>query len=349
MTRMRLKRQFIRLAAILFLLFALAYSQTKPSGAQKPPYERENNMTSLSKIEFEIIEGIFHDGLGTFAELMLANKLSELAQLDQSQFNLSNSEAKMRDAMNRLPDAHKSRAIFEREKGNVIAGIGRGAIELLNKIMHATLIRVRHVAREFAGAKAADLLLEFRDHPSLSISVKTDKSGKVAIAEGQTPDVGKKWAERYFQVSPPELEGMIRELGFSSMNELKSHYLNVSRLVAHILIRKLGLVNCQPADFSQARVTNLESDGSQVIIFDRATGEVKWESLLDAVDIDRLTSERISLRPSRPRGERLIGSEYGIKIDGRAVVTFQIKHKRGAARETNRRNEFSDITTRLVI
>lgn len=86
-----------------------------------------------------------------------------------------------------------------------------------------------------------------------------------------------------------------------------------------------------------------------MIIFDRATGEVKWESLLDAVDIDRLTSERISFRPSRPRGERLIGSEYGIKIDRRAVVTFQIKHERGAARETNRRNQFSDITTHLVI
>ncbi len=321
-------------------------------------------MTSLSRIEFEIIEGIFHDGLGTFAELILANKLIESARLDQPQFNLSNSEAKMRNAVNRLPDVHKSRAIFEREKGNVIAGIGRGALELLNKIKPATLIRVRHVAREFAGAKAADLLLEFRDHLSLPISVKTDKSGKVAIAEGQTPDIGAKWAERYFQVSASELEGMIRELGFSSMNELKSHYLNVARLVARVLIRKLGLINCQPTDFSQARVTNLDgakyllrqlllfkqgNDGSKVIIIDRATGEVKWESLLDAVDIDRLNNERISFRPSRPRGERSIGSEFGIKIDGRAVVTFQIKHKRGAARETSRRNEFSDITTRLII
>lgn len=188
---------------------------------------------------------------------MLANKLIESARLDQPQFNLSNSEAKMRDAVNRLPDVHKSRTIFEREKGNVIAGVGRGALELLNKVKPATLIRVRHVAREFARAKAADLLLDFRDHPSLSISVKTDKSGKVAIAEGQTTDIGTKWAERYFQVSPPELEGIIHEIGFSSMNELNSHYLNVSRLVAHVLIRKLGLVDCQPSDFSQARVTNL--------------------------------------------------------------------------------------------
>jgi hypothetical protein len=321
-------------------------------------------MTPLSKIEFEIIEGVFHDGLGTFAELALANRLIELARLDQAPFNLFNSEAKIRDAMSRLPSGHKSRAIFEREKANVSDGAGRGAAELLNKVKPANLTGVRHVARGFADAKAGDLLLEFRDHPSLSISVKTDKSGKVAIAEGQTPDIGPKWAERYFQVSAPELEEMIRELGFSSMNELKSHYLNGARLVAHILIRKLGLVNCQPTDFSQACVTDLEaakylfrqllhfkqgSDGSQVIIFDRTTGEVKWESLLDAVDLDQLTNERISLRPSRPRNGRLIGSEFGVKIDGQAVVTFQIKHKRGAARETARRNEFSDITTRLLI
>ena len=56
------------------------------------------------------------------------------------------------------------------------------------------------------------------------------------------------------------------------------------------------------------------SDGSQVIIFDRTTGEVKWESLLDAVDIDNLTNDRISFRPSRPKAGRAIGSEFGIKI-----------------------------------
>ena len=253
---MRPKQQFIRLAATPFLLFAMAYSQTEPSREQRPPNERVKDMPSLSKTEFEIIEGIFHDGLGTFAELMLANKLIEFAQLDQPKFNLSSSEAKMRDAVSRLPNMRKSRVVFEREKGNISAGVGRGALELLNKVKPATLISVRHVAREFVGAKAADLLLEFSDHLSLPISVKTDKSGKVAIAEGQTPDIGAKWAERYFQVSASELEGMIRELGFSSMNELKSHYLNVARLVTHVLIRKLGLVNCQPTDFGQARVTN---------------------------------------------------------------------------------------------
>jgi len=101
-------------------------------------------MTPLSKIEFEIIEGVFHDGLGTFAELALANRLIELARLDQAPFNLSNSEAKIRDAMSRLPSGHKSRAIFEREKANVSDGAVRGAAELLIKVKPANLTGVRH-------------------------------------------------------------------------------------------------------------------------------------------------------------------------------------------------------------
>jgi hypothetical protein len=90
------------------------------------------------------------------------------------------------------------------------------------------------------------------------------------------------------------------------------------------------------------------NDNSRVIIFDRTTGDVKWESLLDEIDIDRLTADRISFLPSRPRGHP-IASEFGIKIDGRTVVSFQIKHKRGRSRGTAHQYEFSDITTRLRI
>lgn len=337
---------------------ALHYAQAAYAQAER------SKVLPLSKIEFEIIEGIFHDGLGTYAELMLANNLIERAGISQPIFDTSTSIAKMRAAIARLPENHPSRAIFEREIVNIAQATKQGATELLRRVASASLTRVRHTAKEYADAKAADLRLEFSDHPALPISVKTDKSGKVAVAEGQTPDISAKWAERYFRVSESELESMMRELGFSTMTELKGHYLNVSRLVALILIRKLGLIDGEPTDFSKARVTNLEaakylfrqllrfkhgSDGSQVIVFDRTSGAVRWESLLDAVDIEGLTAARISFRPSRPRGGKMIGSEFGIKIDGSAVVTFQIKHKRGAARDTSRRDEFSDITTRLIV
>lgn len=331
----------------------LAYAQTSSSAPKRAPEK-----------DFEIIEGIFHDGLGTFAELTLANRLIALSQNGQQPFDLSRSEAKMRDAINRLPEGHPARGVFERERANIAAAVDRGAAMLLERAKPALLTRVRHTAREFADAKAADLRLEFADGLVYPVSVKTEKSNKVAVAEGQTPDIGAKWAERYFRVSPAELESLTRELGFNSMAELKSNYRNVAALVAQVLIRKLRLVDCEPDDFRRARVTDLDAakflfrqllkfkhgnDGSAVIIFDRTSGEVNWESLLEAIDIERLTVERISFRPSRPRAPHHIASEFGIKIDRRVVVTFQIKHRRGSARGTARQFEFSDITTRLMI
>ena len=318
----------------------------------------------LSKTEFEVIEGIFHDGLGTLAEVTLANELIGLTHLAQPAFDTSRSKAKMADAISRLPASHASRSIFQREISNVEAGAKRGARELIEGLKPAFPVRVRHVPREYADAKAGDLRIEFAGRAPLPISVKTDKSGKVAVAEGQTPEIGPKWAERYFNVSAAELGEMVRALGYSSITELKSHYLNVARLVAEILIRKLRLVGCRPTDFSGARATDLGAikhlfhqlllfksgkDHSRVIIFDRSTGDVKWESLLDGVDIDGLTSDRISFLPSRPRHGHVIGSEFGIRIDGRTIVSFQIKHKRGRSRGTVRQYEFSDITTRLRV
>ncbi len=313
--------------------------------------------------EFEIIEGIFHDGLGTFAELKLANKLIELGGLKQPSFNLETCEAKMRAAISRLPADHPGRKQFEAESSNIAAATERGATELLKRFSKASLTRVQHTAKDFANAKAADLVLELSNGERVSLSVKTEKSNKIAVAEGQTPDLQAKWAERYFRVSPTEFGSMMNELGFASMAELKANYLNVSELIAQILIRKLGLKDCQPDDFSRARVTDLEAakflfrqllrfkhgnDDSKVIIFDRENGSVNWESRLEAIDVEQLTADRISFRPSRPRTNR-IASEFGIKIDGQAVVTFQIKHKRGKARGSNRQFEFSDITTRLII
>jgi hypothetical protein len=335
------------------LLLSAQHINSTASAAQKP---------ELSKTDFEIIEGHFHDGLGTYAEVMLANELIALSHIKQPPFDVARSKARMLDAINRLPSSHPSRAIFQREIANIEAGVKMGAIELLKQAAGARLTGVRHTALEFADAKAADLRLEFAGRADLPVSVKTDKSNKVAVAEGQTPHIEEKWAERYFRVSPDELNKMIADLGFSSMNELKSNYLNVARLVAGVLMKKLGLTDCKPTDFSRARVTDLGAlkfllhqlvlfksgkDRSRVIIFDRSTGEVKWESLLDEVDIDRLTTDRVSFLPSRPRGGHPIASEFGIKIDGRTVVSFQIKHKRGSARSTIHHYEFSDITTRL--
>ena len=355
---LRTKASALGLATFLFLVFGVRPSPQisfTAKAAQAP---------KLSTTDFDVIEGVFHDGLGTYAEVTLANELISLSHIKQPPFDVSHSKAKMLDAINRLPAWHPSRAIFQREIANIEAAVKRGAAELLKQAGSARLTRVLHTPREYAGARAGDLRLEFSGRADLPVSVKTDKSRKVAVAEGQTPHIDEKWAGRYFRVSADELNKMIADLGFSSMGELKSNYLNVAKLVADVLIRKLGLVNCHPTDFSRARVTDLGAlkyllhqlvlfksgkDKSRVIIFDRKTGQVKWESLLDEADIDGLTVDRVSFLPSRPRGGHPIASEFGVKIDGRTIVSFQIKHKRGSARDTIHRYEFSDITTRLRI
>ncbi|HKP84999.1 MAG TPA: hypothetical protein VJZ26_02810 [Blastocatellia bacterium] len=269
----------------------------------------------------------------------------------------------MVDAINRLPASHQGREAFRQEMRNIEAASKLGAEELLNKVWPATLALVRHVPTEYSNAKAGDLILEFVDHPPVPVSVKTDKSGRVAIAEGQTPDLAGKWAERFLRVSRGELDKTILDLGFASMSELKSDYLNVSMLVARLLIQKLGLRQCQPTDFSRAQVGNLDaikyllkqllfykkgSDGSYVIILGRSKGDVRWESRLDAIDIDGLTADRISFTPAIPRGHA-ISSTFGIKVDGSTIVTFQVKHRRGSYRGTGQQKEFGDITTRLEI
>ena len=340
------------------LLACLPLSQTvalpSPHSAQAPAAQKSN---------FDSIEGVFHDGLGTFAEIALANELIAQARLAQAPFDAAASRAKMNAAINRLPDTDAHRARFQQEIANIEMATRQGAAELLKLAAPARLVGVRHTPREYADAHAGDLRLRFDSRADMPVSVKTDKSHKVAVAEGQTPDIGAKWAARYFRVAPAELDAMIRDLGYTSMAEVKSHYLNVARLVARVLIQKLKLADCEPTDFSRARVGDMEAlkyllrqlrhfkhgnDDSRVIIFDRATGAVKWESRLDGVEIDRLTPERVSFLPSHPRAES-IASEFGLRIDGATVVSFQVKHRRGRARGTAREMEFLDITTRLRI
>ena len=144
-------------ATLLCLLAALAPTLGASTGQ------------AISKTEFEVIEGIFHDGLGTFAEISLANELIALAGLKQPSFDRSRSVAKMRDAISRLPASHPGRAIFEREIASIRSATKDGAAHLLNSVKPSQLTRVRHTALEFTDARAGDLRLEFEGLPDLPV------------------------------------------------------------------------------------------------------------------------------------------------------------------------------------
>jgi hypothetical protein len=321
-------------------------------------------MSTNSKTEFEKIEGRFHDGLGTYAEIVLANEIVKKYRINQQLFDYGNCIEKMDDAINRLPLNHRARSVFNDEIQNIKKGVVECANILESKFSINTPAKVLHTPNDFSNGKAADLQIIFSDNSNLLLSIKTDKSGKVAIADGQTPQIFDKWANRFFQMSRLEYDHLLSDLGYYSEDQLRKNYLNVANVVANIMICRLGIIDYEMNDFSLARSTNIDavryllnqllyyksgSDNCQVIVIDRSTASVKWETRLDSIDISRVGLSDVSFVPSRPRHGRPISSEFGVKISGQTIVSFQIKHKRGKARDSGRRDEFSDITTRLRI
>src|SRR5260370_16187696 len=82
------------LATFLFLAFGVRPSQQinlTAKAAQAP---------KLSTTDFDVIEGHFHDGLGTYAEVTLANELISLSHIKQPPLDVSHCKAKMLDAIN---------------------------------------------------------------------------------------------------------------------------------------------------------------------------------------------------------------------------------------------------------
>jgi hypothetical protein len=158
-------------------------------------------MPNYTKTEFEIIEGQFHDGLGTYAEITLANEIIETYGIDQQLIDYGNSIEKMNRAIERLPSKDATREIFKTEIENIKKGSTQCVALLRSKFRIQNPTSVFHSAKNFSNAKAADLQIICEDASRVLLSVKTDRSGKVAIADGQTPFIFEKWAHRFFQIT----------------------------------------------------------------------------------------------------------------------------------------------------
>src|SRR2546423_8839530 len=137
------------LAALLLAGLPLA-----PAGARS-----QGQAPAIQKSDFDTIEGAFHDGLGTFAEIALANELIAQAHLSQPPFDAAPSRAKMRDAIRRLPESDAHRTVFQQEISHIETATRRGAAELLGLAAPARLVGVRHTPRDYADAHAGDLRL----------------------------------------------------------------------------------------------------------------------------------------------------------------------------------------------
>ncbi len=338
-----------------------------------------------AKSKFEYAEGIFHDGLGTYNEFAVANKIIMACNLRKPLFSLEASKIKMQNAINLLDMKDPRRQIFQEEIKNIETAAEQVVKKIQILITPAEIIDVKHVAKNYAGGNAADLEISIKlatEIKKLPISLKTDKSGKAALADiGQTSDLNK-WFRYMFNMEKEELDAVISKMApGSNLTELKRNYLNIAHLVQRVFIDKLGLVDAglvdiRPGDnqqslkttsinnFSLAQPTNLAAvkhlvetvkrfsrgnDEAIVLVTNRTSGTVSTDATIDKVVLPTLSLKDISFRPSIPKAGYSYGSEIGIKYKGEVIFTVQIKHQRGASLTEANKMYFHDITTRLIV
>lgn len=314
-------------------------------------------------ISFEQIEGRFHDGLGTFNELCVANEIIARFGLGQPAFDLDAVIAKMEGACLLLGNDFR-RDILERERIRVERA-ATDVVTLINQFLagHSPTY-VSHTPHLYLQGKAADIVVTTEIRGDFHFSLKIDKSGKAALSEiGQIRDVYKLF-HILFRLSASEVDELAHELfGVHRIEEIFDRSDNVALILQVALIRVMGLRTgdreTQPNNLGNARPTNLEgvqhlfrmikqykggNDDAIVIVVDRRTGLVSTEFLIDEIDPDQIRLGDIGFTPCKPKpGKYRWGTEPCIKYMGRAVFSMQVKHRRGV----NSGSAFRDITTRI--
>lgn len=312
---------------------------------------------------FEQIEGWFHDGLGTHNELCVANAIILAFGIDQPLFDLSATNTKMSRAINELGD--DPRRINLAMEVSLIERAAPAVAALISESLgDRRPILVSHTPQAFRQGKAADIVVSTAKGDDLHFSLKTDKSGKSALAEiGQTPDIYRLFGI-LFQMTPSQIDGLALELfGKPRIRDIFDRSDNVALILQVALIRTLGLrvggKEAQPNDLGAAVPTILTavqhlfrmvkryksgSDDAVVIVVDRRTGLVGTEFPLDRIDPDQIRLQDVGFTPCRPRpGGYRWGTEPCVKYEGRPLFSMQVKHRRGS----NAGPQFSDITTRV--
>ena len=87
---------------------------------------------------------------------------------------------------------------------------------------------VHHCAGQYAGGLAADLRLIVPGHEDVPVSLKTDKSGKVALADiGQTSDLYK-WFSVLFRLTAEEVDQQCSTATGLTLAEARLDFQNIA-------------------------------------------------------------------------------------------------------------------------
>ena len=117
------------------------------------------------------------------------------------------------------------------------------------------------------------------------------------------------------------------------------------------------MINVEINNFKEAKITNRENlkyfleqlkkfknwkDNATVLLLDRLTWNIWFESILDNINTEKLDLEKLSFTPTKPRNYKY-ATEPSMKYNCKTFIWFQTKHKRWK----NPSNKFWDITIRL--
>jgi len=314
----------------------------------------------LRKIVFEKVEGIYHDGIGTYFEELIFNEIA--SKIGQEKTNLDTSEFKIKRAIKLFTllelESYHNNVDYKNELSNII----NASKKIWEVIPHFSEIDyIEHTPQDFRRGLARDLKIVLYNGEKINLSLKTDKSGRVALAEiGQTPRVENLFSI-LFNLSYDSYNRLLNELfGTQDFNIIRKDFQNICLLTQTVLIKQLGLVNARINNFSKAKITNLDNlihlihnlkkfkdgrDNCIVIIADRKSGELVSETILDEISLKNIELRDFKTTPCIPKASSKYkySTTYGIKYKVKTFVTFQVKHKRGSYASL----EFGDITTRL--
>lgn len=349
---------------ILNILTNSALTTTEKFNQIKTLFPNYLNIISERKVIYEKIEGIFHDWLGTYFELLVYDRVVEFYNLEQNFSDQNEIIEKLQLGIDLYTTFFKNNEYhknYTQEKANIEVGARRTLKKIANLIGKEWVINVRSSSQDFREWNARDIVITLESWEEINFSLKTDKSWKVAISEGQTPLIQEKVYNRYFNLTDQEFNNLIQRLFWSqNIEEIKQDYQNIALLTQSVIIQQLGLKHADINNMGNGQITNRDNflnllkqlkfyersaDGSIIIGVDRLTGKLLPNTILDEIDLNNLNLDDFSFLPARSRKQNWYGTEPGVKFRNKTFVSFQVKHQRW-----NRSSQrFWDITTRLKI
>lgn len=315
----------------------------------------------VKKIIFEKIEWFFHDGLGTYFELLVAKKLEDFYQLWWDYHDIPKAIEKMKNAItmyDKFFSKNEYKINYWKELSNIENGVNDAFLIIQEDLEEERPVKITHSSWDFAQWNARDVYITLSSWIEKNYSLKVDKSWKVAVFDGQTPKIFEKVYSRFFNLSLEKYNELKWRLFWTEDESIFfSDYENVAYLTQVVIIEQFWLKNAQVNNLLEATIQNEDTlryfiknlkeskgskDKSKVIKVNRLTGKVWLETILDTIDEVTMKREDFSFTKCEPRKWK-IWTEPTIKYLWKAFVSFQIKHYRGK----NPSRKFSDITTRL--